>query len=500
MTPSCAIYIDYESLNSFLCRHNIYHIPLENALYSCLTSAHNEYGEVTAVRAYAEWSRFPAAANLLARLKVELSFMDHNQPDAVADIVADARMRYENGLINTIIVLTQNDSYSSVFDNLKSEPYSTVVWCIEISGCPRLASAVDQIVSLDSLIQPDSQSSAIPRHFLMSSLIIVLEDLMISREARHLPLQLCVEHLNSIPMFAPNGEMWLNEAVKEGGLATTMSKTEPPTMICFFAEQHRKVQSALDARDRLLLTLDSALRKYPWLAFGRLERQLRGVYVFGHTEQERKLWINLLIQCDMIRAQLYDNPVKHGYKTTGLWLNLDHPTVKALNDKFSNHVQELVVIVNQFIYDKQYEWIAASTALRFLERSVTSGTAQQILSIAVENDIVLVEKINNLGNETSALRLNYGHSFVQSTLDLQDYLVSLVMEFLHQRQRACSYIVLLNLLRGRHFGHSEDYRRFWLDLLISRKILRKTKSGDIVLFFLTSSNLVRMALERGSTS
>ncbi|MCL4301657.1 MAG: NYN domain-containing protein [Anaerolineae bacterium] len=478
----CALYIDYGSLVTRLNRQRIFHIPITDMVEAFKEEA-KQYGQLAAIHVFADWTRYDGA-NLFQQSGVVAKFTPFGHRNAHSEISKEINtLLNTNGTIDTFILVANDKDYEFITQRLRNLGHQVVLWGIKQFVKSNLINAVDKFTPIEDILRLELEKPPlkIPRHFMLTALIIILDNQMATLESYQIPQGLCIERLNSLAHFDSNGQMWLNQAIEENLVAEVSDPYYQDNSLCFLNDKHPKVQLALDTRDRLLLAMDSALHGKRWIAFNTLEQSLRSHRVFGANEAKRRLWIELLISENLILAEKYNNPNKpHLPPTTALMLNQDHPVMQEIPQLVNNQLQRLIITVENFLLSRGYQWIAASTLLRLLENYLTQASAQSVLSFASDEGIILIEKLESAshsGRSVSTVRLNEKNKLVQNTLKQRNRAVRIVAATLLTRKSGLSHSILISSLEAEHFGYSDTYRRFWLDVLIRTEVLKRSKTS-----------------------
>ncbi len=147
---------------------------------------------------------------------------------------------------------------------------------------------------------------------------------------------------------------------------------------------------------------------------------LRSQAIFGLDEKTRRNWIELLISENLILAQQRKNPDRPDLPpTTALIVNHDHALVEEIPLLVQQQLYRLIILVDGFLTNRNYNWIAASTLMKILKGYLSPVAAQNVFSFARDENVISIIKLNNIKDslyQVSAIHLNYENDDVKKAL------------------------------------------------------------------------------------
>ena len=476
---NCALYIDHLSLSLYLSRRSVFSVEL-GAVAESLLNAAGVVGNVKIARAFADWARLEGA-NSFESFGIQAKFTHPKHRTSAGDIKDDVfQWLDKDDTIQTVILVANDISYWSLINQLQSRGKKVVLWGGKDSVDIKLLDKVDEFIEIDEILLLDVKPTELdmPRSMILNAVCLALDDLMALRGITEIPLQVCLDYIkDNLHIFKDTN--CFNQAHAENLIILTSAPYDSEIVLYSLNERSPRVQTVLEIRNRLLLTLDSALRGRHWISFNHLERMLRSQAIFGLDEKTRRNWIELLISENLILAQQRKNPDRPDLPpTTALIVNHDHALVEEIPLLVQQQLYRLIILVDGFLTNRNYNWIAASTLMKILKGYLSPVAAQNVFSFARDENVISIIKLNNIKDslyQVSAIHLNYENDDVKKALKYRNLYLNEIAVAFENRGNGLSHSGLYSYLSKNIPGEVQPSIQFWVDVFVRGNILTRLK-------------------------
>jgi len=206
---------------------------------------------------------------------------------------------------------------------------------------------------------------------------------------------------------------------------------------------------------------------------------LRSQAIFGLDEKTRRNWIELLISENLILAQQRKNPDRPDLPpTTALIVNHDHALVEEIPLLVQQQLYRLIILVDGFLTNRNYNWIAASTLMKILKGYLSPVAAQNVFSFARDENVISIIKLNNIKDslyQVSAIHLNYENDDVKKALKYRNLYLNEIAVAFENRGNGLSHSGLYSYLSKNIPGEVQPSIQFWVDVFVRGNILTRLK-------------------------
>lgn len=504
---TCALFVDYENVFKSLRGQNIN--PNHKQLAEIFKVEANKVGEVVYACAYAPWDIFPEAMSVFDRQDIKPEYVEGGRKDN-ADLVMSLEiqefLRVPGRDADTFILVTGDGDFVHVIRLLQQEKKRVVVWGVEGSISTRLATRVNEIVNIQTLLaangvvpvegDPYSQRGVRPegppsKDMATRALIVRAESVMLARGWVQVPFLTLMHEMSTSQVFGDDSEARRLLIVKclEDGILETKKQPNPKrpgtdTTFVLLKKESSTVVHSLRHVQRVVLHVRQILGSMPgatWAAYGLLDKALAndGVMPQGPLgEPERRSWIDVCIAENILRLEKKDNPKNPEYPTSALYLNEDHPLVQQVvpGEDLTPMLRRLILSMDHYLTRTGYVWMSMGL-LRHQLVVFGQQEMERAIRLANENGLIVIrQQPNQFGSRpTTGAYLQYDQNLVKEVLSQRDAVLDALADKFNSRESLPQHelAALLESLPGLG-GDRQD----WLGILLNHQILTASTGTD----------------------
>lgn len=512
LLATCALFIDYENVFKSLRGQNIN--ITHKQLAEIMKAEAAKYGEVVYARAYAPWDIFPEAMSIFDRHDIKPEYVEGGRKDN-ADLVMSLEiqefLRVPGRDADAFILVTGDGDFVHVIRMLQQEKKRVIVWGVEGSISTRLATRVNELVNIQSIMAghgvvpggygpydapsrpPAARADAgLKRDNAVRALIVRAETVMLSRGWVQVPFLTLMHEMSNSAIFGEDSEQRRLLIVKclEDGILETKKQPNPKrpgtdTTFILLKKENSTVVHTLLSIQRVVLHIRQILSSMPgatWVAYGLLDKALGNDAHMPQGpagEPERRAWIDLCIAEGLLRLEKKENPKNPEYPTSALYLVEEHALVQQVvpGEDYTPMLRRLVIHMDHYLTRTGYLWMSMGLLRQHLS-SYGQQEMERAIRVANESGVVVIrQQPNQFGaRPTTGAYLQFDHVLTSDTLRQRDTVLTTLIELYQERDVAPVGTVdahFESAIRPEHLSREE-----WLELLCQHQILSKTVTSD----------------------
>jgi hypothetical protein len=490
---NCIIYVDYEGLLVGL--SYMQYLEIDPLLGDLLQKARQRFHIQHAI-VLGDWSRYTSRPLLESQGYTCLTASGTAQEiNREIQQSIDDRLSVDKEQATEVYILVGGkDERTSLLRQINGARSAGILWTLVPPTPTEQALCSEwEIIAL-----PDTaKARSWPRPVMLQAVALAADHLQSDAKTPFLLRDL----LDLARQFKPlnqTAHIWLNIAVREQIIVLLEPETEFDLLSGSLNRQHSVVQSALFARDRILMTMKAMLVNRDWVAFSALEKALRTNKALADSQSYRHGWLELLVDAGVLVSRPVPRP-DESYTVTTLRFNEDHRAIAMLADLQQRNLQRLIISISDFVTRKDHHQVASARLQQKLMKAMTYIEARTTISTAFEGGIIrngsatIPEQVMT---SQIALRLDSSHPFVKKTLAQRDQLILLSDSILTQRNSQVSEDVMAEEFAAlRQMGEDESF--FWIRLFEEEGIFLLNRMSSITTLRIKYSDaVVKQALDQ----